>query len=188
MGTKLHPRRDRSKPAFDRPTNGAPARPEDSGARLRALVGRPGQPPDAANHEKVRGILLPGSLGGRWIPLLLPGGVRPRFCLSNLKALASQLGSNCKSLIIVGTCVNEPSRWSPADRQPGLYCTRRSCFAPISNGAFRMAASPLVVEAPGYCPPGPKCLFHQILYRHSRLPGPAKIGGRPPNHKFWARS
>ena len=34
----------------------------------------------------------------------------------------------------------------------------------------------LVVEAPGYCPPGPKCLFHPILYRHSRLPGMAKIG------------
>ena len=27
-----------------------------------------------------------------------------------------------------------------------------------------------MVEAPGYCPPGPKCLFHPILYRHSQLP------------------
>lgn len=33
----------------------------------------------ARHFEKVRGILLPGSLGGRWNPLLLPGGVRPRF-------------------------------------------------------------------------------------------------------------
>ena len=32
------------------------------------------------------------------------------------------------------------------------------------------------MEAPGYCPPGPKCLFHPIFYRHSRLPGTAKIG------------
>jgi hypothetical protein len=29
----------------------------------------------------------------------------------------------------------------------------------------------LMVEAPGYCPPGPKCLFHLTVYRHSRLPG-----------------
>src|SRR5690242_9213147 len=28
-----------------------------------------------------------------------------------------------------------------------------------------------MVEAPGYCPPGPKCLFHLTFYRHSRLPG-----------------
>ena len=36
-----------------------------------------------------------------------------------------------------------------------------------------------MVEAPGYCPPGPKCLFHPILYRHSRqrfhATGPASI-------------
>jgi len=110
----------------------------------------------------------------RWNPLLLPGGVRPRFCPLNLKALASQLGSNRKSLVIVGTCVNGPLRWTHTDRQPGLYCIRRSCFAPISSGPRR--GRRLVVEAPGYCPPGPKCLFHQILYRHSRLPGPPKIG------------
>ena len=34
----------------------------------------------------------------------------------------------------------------------------------------------LVVEAPGYCPPGPKCLFHVAVYRHSRLPGTHEIG------------
>src|SRR5690242_5557328 len=28
-----------------------------------------------------------------------------------------------------------------------------------------------MVEAPGYCPPGPKCLFYLTVYRHSRLPG-----------------
>ena len=88
----------------------------------------------APSIEKVQAILLLGSPGSRWIPLLLPGGVRPRFCLSNLRALAPQLGSNRKSLVIVGTCVNEPSRWSPTDRQLSLYCTRRSCFAPISSG------------------------------------------------------
>ena len=33
-----------------------------------------------------------------------------------------------------------------------------------------------MVEAPGYCPPGPKCLFHQILYRHSWLPSKPTIG------------
>ena len=30
-------------------------------------------------RAKVQGILLPGSPGGRWNPLLLPGGVQPRF-------------------------------------------------------------------------------------------------------------
>ena len=33
-----------------------------------------------------------------------------------------------------------------------------------------------MVEAPGYCPPGPKCLFHAILYRHSRKTGPPYLG------------
>ena len=38
----------------------------------------------ASRIEKgVQGILLPGSPGGRWNPLLLPGGVRPRFCPNN---------------------------------------------------------------------------------------------------------
>ena len=89
-----------------------------------------------AEKWKVQGILLPGSPGGRWNPLLLPGGVQPRFRPSNLLPLGHQLRGNRKSLIIVGTCVNEPLRWSHTDRQPGLYCTRRSCFAPISSGGF----------------------------------------------------
>lgn len=33
-----------------------------------------------------------------------------------------------------------------------------------------------MVEAPGYCPPGPKCLFHAAIYRHSRSPGMPEIG------------
>ena len=33
-----------------------------------------------------------------------------------------------------------------------------------------------MVEAPGYCPPGPKCLFHPIVYRHSRRTGTREIG------------
>ena len=37
-------------------------------------------------------------------------------------------------------------------------------------------ASPLVVEAPGYCPPGPKCLFHLTIYRHSRRTGRTCLG------------
>ena len=69
--------------------------------------------------------------------------------------------------------------------------SRRGGLIPIGNRAFTAlvdpvsppsatavprSAPPLLVEAPGYCPPGPKCLFHPIVYRHSRLPGPAKIG------------
>ena len=33
-----------------------------------------------------------------------------------------------------------------------------------------------MVEAPGYCPPGPKCLFHLTVYRHSRRTGIAYLG------------
>jgi len=40
-----------------------------------------------------------------------------------------------------------------------------------------------MVEAPGYCPPGPKCLFHPIIYRRSRLPGTPKIGNSDWNLK-----
>jgi len=57
------------------------------------------------------------------------------------------------------------------DRQSGLYRTRRSYFAPISSSRNPFGWR-LVVEAPGYCPPGPKCLFHLTIYRHSRSPGP----------------
>ena len=34
----------------------------------------------------------------------------------------------------------------------------------------------MMVEAPGYCPPGPKCLFHPTVYRHSRRTGAYEIG------------
>ena len=43
-----------------------------------------------------------------------------------------------------------------------------------------------MVEAPGYCPPGPKCLFHLTVYRHSRLPGISQIGILRVNLKFCA--
>jgi len=33
-----------------------------------------------------------------------------------------------------------------------------------------------MVEAPGYCPPGPKCLFYLTVYRHSRRTGTAYLG------------
>src|ERR1044071_3722730 len=72
--------------------------------------------------------------------------------------------------------------------------SRHGGLIPIGNWAFitlvdpisppSAAAEPssrwrLVVEAPGYCPPGPKYLFHPTIYRHSRLPGEAKIGNLP---------
>jgi len=47
---------------------------------------------------------------------------------------------------------------------------------PSATAESPLRRPPLLVEAPGYCPPGPKCLFHPIVYRHSRLPGPSKIG------------
>ena len=40
------------------------------------------------------------------------------------------------------------------------------------------------MEAPGYCPPGPKCLFHLTVYRHSRLPSPPQIRIFGVNLKF----
>src|SRR6478672_11141491 len=68
------------------------------------------------------------------------------------------------------------------DRQSRLYCTRRSYFAPINS----RDASRLMVEAPGYCPPGPKCLFHATFYRHSRRTGSAQIGILRVNLKLGA--
>src|SRR5690348_14681259 len=54
----------------------------------------------------------------------------------------------------------------------------RSAIGPLLHSSilFRPHQQPrpatgLMVEAPGYCPPGPKCLFHPTVYRHSRLPG-----------------
>src|SRR5438270_8740611 len=43
-----------------------------------------------------------------------------------------------------------------------------------------------MVEAPGYCPPGPKCLFHLTVYRHSRRTGIAYLGILRVNLKFSA--
>ena len=124
-----------------------------SSSNNRGKVGSFCCPVPRALARKVQGILLPGSPGGRWNPLLLPGGVQPRFCPNNVWPLGRQLRGNRKSLIIVGTCVIEPLRWSHTDRQPGLYCTRRSYFAPISNGGntrFFTAAG----GGAGVLPPG----------------------------------
>src|SRR4051812_50191406 len=58
----------------------------------------------------------------------------------------------------------------------------RSAIRPLLHSSilFRPHQQPrvarLMVEAPGYCPPGPKCLFHPTVYRHSRLPGTPEIG------------
>ncbi len=41
-----------------------------------------------------------------------------------------------------------------------------------------------MVEAPGYCPPGPKCLFHLTVYRHSRRTGIPHLGILQVNLKF----
>ena len=46
---------------------------------------------------------------------------------------------------------------------------------PSATAVPPLKAPPLLVEAPGYCPPGPKCLFHPTIYRHSRFPGSTKI-------------
>src|SRR5215213_10340349 len=54
---------------------------------------------------------------------------------------------------------------------------------PISPPSATATPSRLMVEAPGYCPPGPKCLFHLTIYRHSRLPGTPYIGFSAANRK-----
>src|SRR5690242_16450184 len=60
-------------------------------------------------------------------------------------------------------------------------------FRPHQQPPIPDPARRLVVEAPGYCPPGPKCLFHLIVYRHSRVaPAGAKIGVRALTNKFAA--
>jgi len=43
-----------------------------------------------------------------------------------------------------------------------------------------------MVEAPGYCPPGPKCLFHAAIYRRSRRTGMHQIGILRVNLKLLA--
>src|SRR5689334_25311809 len=58
----------------------------------------------------------------------------------------------------------------------------RSAVGPLLHSSilFRPHQHPresrLMVEAPGYCPPGPKCLFHLTVYRHSRRTGTRQIG------------
>ena len=108
----------------------------------------------------------------RWNPLLLPGGVRPRFSFVTSDPLGRQLRSKSERLVIVGTCVNEPSRWlNPIGNRAFI-----ALVDPISPPSTAASCARLMVEAPGYCPPGPKCLFHLTVYRHSRLPGTLQIG------------
>src|SRR5690349_24110201 len=73
------------------------------------------------------------------------------------------------------------------NRHGGLI---RSAIGPLLHSSIlfrphqqRSPKRGLVVEAPGYCPPGPKCLFHPTIYRHSRLPGTPEIGISAPNLK-----
>ena len=122
-------------------------------------------------------------LPNRWNPLLLPGGVRPRFCPCNFSPLGRQLRSNCERLVIVGTCGDERfyGSFRPAGNQ--VFIALVDPISPPSAPAETSRCPPLlVVEAPGYCPPGPKCLFHLTIYRHSRV-APA-----PLNRRFAADS
>jgi len=67
--------------------------------------------------------------------------------------------------------VNEPSRWlNPIGNRAFI-----ALVDPISPPSTAPSLTGLMVEAPGYCPPGPKCLFHLTVYRHSRLPGATQI-------------
>ena len=63
----------------------------------------------------------------RWNPLLLPGGVRPRFCPCNVRPLGRQLRGNCERLVIVGTCV----------------MSRRGGLIPIGNQVFTALVDPI---------------------------------------------
>src|SRR6476620_4678559 len=108
----------------------------------------------------------------RWNPLLLPGGVRPRFNLvtsvrEDVGYAAIASASLSLALVVMS-------------RRGGSI---RSAIGPLLHSSilFRPHQQPprkrgLMVEAPGYCPPGPKCLFHLTVYRHSRLPGSPQIG------------
>ena len=110
-------------------------------------------------------------LPNRWNPLLLPGGVRPRFCLCKIRPLGRQLRSNCERLIIVGTCVMSRCGGLIPVGNRGFTTFVDPISPPSATARLALRGAPLVVEAPGYCPPGPKCLFHATVYRHSRLPG-----------------
>ena len=106
---------------------------------------------------------------------------------NNVSPLGRQLRGNRERLVIVGTCENEPSRWRPyrSATRPLLHSS--ILFRPHQQRREESPRSkrfpPLLVEAPGYCPPGPKCLFHQIVYQHSRFPGMPKIRARRPHFK-----
>lgn len=47
--------------------------------RMGAATGRRRTGRAGLRMQEVQGVLLPGPPGGRWNPLLLPGGVRPRI-------------------------------------------------------------------------------------------------------------
>ena len=76
--------------------------------------------------------------------------------------------------------MNEPSRWlNPIGNQAFI-----ALVDPISPPSTAALPARLMVEAPGYCPPGPKCLFHATFYRHSRRTGDTEIGILRVNLKF----
>jgi len=107
----------------------------------------------------------------RWGPTALK--------LCNVSPLGRQLRGKSERLVIVGTCGYEPLRWlNPIGNRAFI-----ALVDPISPPSTMARAAPLMVEAPGYCPPGPKCLFHLTVYRRSRLPGALQIGIFTPNLK-----
>ncbi|VVS98155.1 hypothetical protein SPHINGO361_100309 [Sphingomonas sp. EC-HK361] len=100
-----------------------------------------------AFSEEVRGVLLPGPPGGRWNPLLLPGGVRPRY-------LGVTLGREALSYAAIASAslslalVYGPSRWSHSEQKAAPFNTRRSWFGPV-RGPRRRGS---LVEPPGTAP------------------------------------
>src|SRR5438270_7309252 len=129
-----------------------------------------GAPPATANNGKW-GASVARCSPNRWNPLLLPGGVQPRFSFVTSDRQAVSYAAIASASLSLALVFMSRHGGIHTDRQSRLYCTRRSYFAPISN----RARPRLMVEAPGYCPPGPKCLFHATIYRHSRRTGMDEI-------------
>src|SRR5215216_5732244 len=57
-------------------------------------------------------LLLPGAPRAAGIPFCCPVGSDRAFVFVT-QSVRTLLRSNCERLVIVGTCVNEPSRWHP---------------------------------------------------------------------------
>src|SRR5438270_9675808 len=91
-----------------------------------------GAPPATANNGKW-GASVARCSPNRWNPLLLPGGVQPRFSFVTSDRQAVSYAARASASLSLALVFMSRHGGIHTDRQSRLYCTRRSYFAPISN-------------------------------------------------------